>query len=250
MTPIKVGILEDDPIIGMSIVNDLESLGYLTTEIATDPEMALQMITEESPDIIIVDIMLGDGMDGIAFAKSIKFLNIPVIFATAYSDVATVKRAKEAEPAAYLVKPFNKNDLYAAIEVAMANYCARVKPGNKQVDLMKGTEDEIQYRINDAIFVKQGQYIRKVRYDDILFIESINTCLYIQTIDRRVVVRAGLSEYLQYLNSKKFCRVHRAFAVNMQKIDAIQTEHLLINNYEIPVGKMYRAQLMDSIKIF
>ena len=51
--------------------------------------------------------------------------NLPFIFITSHSDSATVERAKSVHPDGYLVKPFEKRDLYTSIEIAFSNFISK-----------------------------------------------------------------------------------------------------------------------------
>ena len=251
MTPIKVGILEDDIIIGMSIADDLQALGYVPV-LASDYDQAVELTETEKLDIMLVDIMLGEERDGIDFARFLQHKNIPVIFVTANSDSGIVARAKEARPAAYLLKPFDRNDLYTTIEVAIHNYCNREE--NQSGAVLENGEPEsgipsLQYRINDAIFIKQGQYLRKIPYSEILYLESDNSYLFIHTADRKMMVRASMASYLDYLGETSFCRVHRSFAIDLQHLESIHNDTVIIGGTEIPIGKIYRADLLNSLRI-
>jgi DNA-binding NarL/FixJ family response regulator len=84
---------------------------------------AIQMIAEESPDLIILDIELNDTRDGIELGEFVnKHHEIPIVILTANSDLRTIERAKPIRPAAFLVKPFKKEDLHSAVEIALSNH--------------------------------------------------------------------------------------------------------------------------------
>ena len=77
-------------------------------------------------DLVLLDINLEGEMDGIDIAKVINNnYKIPFIFITAYSDLATIERAKHTEPCAYVVKPYRKNDLLASITIGLYNFKGR-----------------------------------------------------------------------------------------------------------------------------
>src|SRR5690606_36513085 len=79
-----------------------------------------RLIEEEEPDLVIMDIQLADGDDGAQVAFELRqSLNIPSVFLTAYTDDATIERCKAAEPAGYLLKPFNLQLLKVTLEMAL-----------------------------------------------------------------------------------------------------------------------------------
>src|SRR6476659_1005538 len=145
MNKIKIGVVEDEVIIADSICAVLRQLGYDTTEPATSYSDALDMIENERPDMMLLDINLAGNKDGIQLAADIKTrYDLPFIFLTANSDSATVERAKVVEPPAYLVKPFNKNELFTSIEICLSNYTRQ-----KQKKVPEIT-DSTNFVINDA----------------------------------------------------------------------------------------------------
>ena len=113
-------IVEDEKIIALDLQRRLERFGYSVIGMAADGPEAINIARERSPDIILMDIMLAGGMDGIEAAKQIRAqLGIPVIFLTAYTDEKTLERAKEVEPFGYILKPFKERELYTTIDIAL-----------------------------------------------------------------------------------------------------------------------------------
>ena len=110
-------VVEDEIVIADNICMILEDLGYEVLEPAINYEEALETIKEDVPDLAILDIQLGGRRDGIDLAWKIKEdYSFPFIFLTSNADAATVERAKKVAPPSYLVKPFNKDDLFTSIE--------------------------------------------------------------------------------------------------------------------------------------
>ncbi len=87
---------------------------------AADGLEAISLAKDRSPDMILMDIMLAGSLDGIDAAKQIRAkFGIPVIFLTAYTDEKTLERAKEVEPAGYILKPFKERELCTTIDIAL-----------------------------------------------------------------------------------------------------------------------------------
>lgn len=122
----KILVVEDEMIVAMAIKKSLKNLGYDIVGHSTGGEDAVLKAGELKPDLILMDIRLKGEMDGIDAAERIKSLyEIPVIFLTAHSDLDTMQRAIKAEPAGYLVKPFNERELHTNIEMSL--YKSRIK---------------------------------------------------------------------------------------------------------------------------
>ncbi|MBF0473760.1 MAG: response regulator, partial [Nitrospirae bacterium] len=123
MAAIKVLVVEDDDIVAGMINSSLKRYGYETFGHATTGNDALQMIKENTPDLVLMDIVLNALMDGIDTAKIIqRDYDIPVIFLTGHTDEALINRAKEASPYGYIIKPFNFRELLTSIELAITRH--------------------------------------------------------------------------------------------------------------------------------
>ena len=117
---VRVMVVEDQVIVASDIKNRLEALGYEISCLCSEGSEAVEKAITEKPDIILMDIMLGVGIDGIETAKQIREVeSIPVIFLTAYEDDDTLERAKQTGPFGYILKPFDERDLRTSIEIAL-----------------------------------------------------------------------------------------------------------------------------------
>ena len=121
--PIKIIIVEDEPLIAEGIALHLKNSIFSVSAIAYDADEALQLLQTKTPDIAILDINLEGGKDGIQIAEYInKVCPMPFIYLTSYSDKAIMDRAKATSPSGFIVKPFNKNTLLASLEIAVSNF--------------------------------------------------------------------------------------------------------------------------------
>lgn len=116
----RVLIVEDEAIVALQLKYELMKLGYAVAGIAATGEQALKMVDEVCPDAILMDIHLQGGMDGIETARRVpRYLHVPLIYLTAYSEDATLNRAADTNPYGYLIKPFVDRELHATIKMAM-----------------------------------------------------------------------------------------------------------------------------------
>ena len=119
MTPPRVLVVEDEGIVAADIQECLARLSYSATAVTNGRE-ALKRISEFSPDLVLMDIVLPGAIDGIETALEIRSrFGIPVVFLTAHADDATLTRAKVAEPFGYIIKPFEEKGLHTIIELAL-----------------------------------------------------------------------------------------------------------------------------------
>ena len=122
----SIMVVEDEAIVGLEIADVMQRFGYKVPIVAMSGEEALRRMADTEIDVVIMDINLGEGIDGIDTANAIQnALEIPVVFLTAYSDDGTIKRAAEADSAVYLVKPFDPRELHAVVQTSLASFKKR-----------------------------------------------------------------------------------------------------------------------------
>lgn len=119
----KVLVVEDERIVALDLKMSLEEMGYVVSAMGASESDALRLATEHQPDMVLMDINLGAGGDGIHAARRIMTdLGIPVVYLTAYDTEETIDRANEVAPYGYLLKPVEMGDLHATIQVANARH--------------------------------------------------------------------------------------------------------------------------------
>jgi PAS domain S-box-containing protein len=126
-------VVEDELIIAKGIEKRLLTLGYSVAGIVQTGEAAVEMAVATSPDLVLMDICLHDGMDGVTAAQKIAGkVDIPVVYLTAYADPDTLERAKLTGPFGYIVKPFQDVTLKSAIEMALYKHRMEKKLRNSE----------------------------------------------------------------------------------------------------------------------
>jgi len=240
MNKIKILVVEDEIIIADNICETLSNLGYNALEPAISFTQALETLEQEKPDIAILDIQLSGKKDGVDLAWEIKEkYDIPFVFLTSNSDTHTIERVKKLDPPAFLVKPFNKEELFASIEIALHNF---VKTDSQEV-----LEDNLI--IKDSIFIKTKAAFEKIRFDEIVYLKSDHVYIELFTKSERVfVVRASMTSFIEKLPAN-FFRTHRSYIVNLNYLDFFSSSTVKIGDNEIPIGKVYRDELLKKIKI-
>ncbi|WP_421763255.1 response regulator [Ekhidna sp.] len=115
----KILVAEDSLIVNQHIKHALESGGHEVFSVYSGKE-AVTAAAEQTPNLILMDIMMETNSDGIDAAFEIKqSLDIPIIFLTALTDEPTIEKAKFSLPFGYVVKPFNEAELLSNIDVAL-----------------------------------------------------------------------------------------------------------------------------------
>lgn len=116
----KILLAEDDICSAHYLKQLLIQMGYEVTGVVQAGEEVIEKVAKEQPDLILMDISLGGKIDGISAAEKVHAqFDVPVIYLTAHTDDEIFERAKVTEPYAYLIKPFDINQLRHAIEIAL-----------------------------------------------------------------------------------------------------------------------------------
>jgi signal transduction histidine kinase len=118
-------VVEDERIVAMHLRQELTKLGYDVVGVVASGKQALEKVSELHPDVLLMDIHIEGEMDGIETAARLpEDLQIPVVFLTAYSEEATLARARAMKPYGYLVKPFAARELHATIQMSLERRAA------------------------------------------------------------------------------------------------------------------------------
>src|SRR6266496_1581653 len=121
-SPKRVLIAEDEALIRLDLREMLQEEGYEVVGEAADGEQAVTLAADLITDLVICDVKMPK-MDGITAAAQIASKRIaPVVILTAFSQRDLIERARDAGAMAYLVKPFQKRDLFPAIEMATSRF--------------------------------------------------------------------------------------------------------------------------------
>lgn len=120
MAETRILIVEDESIVAQGVATMLTRSGYVVAAIASSGEQAIQQATETRPDLVLMDIKLEGEIDGIEAADKIcAYLDVPVVYLTAYTDDEILERTKVTQPFGYIVKPCEDRELYSTIEMAL-----------------------------------------------------------------------------------------------------------------------------------
>ncbi|HNW58581.1 MAG TPA: sigma 54-interacting transcriptional regulator [bacterium] len=124
----RIYIVEDEAIIAMDLRDRLQAQDWEVVGLAFSAEQALPEIAALQPDLVLMDIILAGGMDGIEAAALIAARHeIPTIYITANADPATLQRAKLTEPLNYVIKPIDEKELQINLEMALYRHAAQKK---------------------------------------------------------------------------------------------------------------------------
>jgi two-component system, response regulator PdtaR len=138
MEPLRVLIAEDEALTRTILRARLEKLGHTVIAEAENGVQAVEAARANKPDVIIMDIRMPE-MDGIEAARRIVSEHpCAILFLTAFSEDALVEQAGEAGAIAYLMKPFRKEDLSPALEIAVKRF-RQIQSQSKEIGELKDT---------------------------------------------------------------------------------------------------------------
>ena len=246
--PIKILIVEDNVIIADDMQSMLEEIGYEIVDNVIVYEQAEEVLKTQQVDLVLIDIILASDKTGIDLGKHIREnYDIPFIFVTSNSDRATVENAKIVKPNGYLVKPFEQQDLYTSIEIALSNFTYGTSGVEKKEPVSDDNVAMSNSVLKDSIFVKKQHLYYRIQFGDIQFIKADNVYLEVNTVDKKFLVRSPLKDYLEKLPKNKFYRAHKSYIVNVDHIDAINSKDIMINNNLIPISKDFKEFIISAM---
>lgn len=243
MSNLKILIVEDDLIAALDLQEELTDLGYQVPKVASDYSEAITAFVEINPDLVLLDINLGNGSkkDGIEIAQKINNTSpkTPLIFLSAYSDKHYRQRAADIGYADYLIKPYNKTQLELTLE--------RVFRNHNNIEL---TEEKDCY--NDFLFIKEEHKYVRVDVNDIVYLKASGSSTFVYSEGKKRVVSTCLSDLLMQFNHAHLIRIHRSFGVNINKITGFMEGVVLVNylgkEQKITLGKKYKDAFFQLIK--
>ncbi|MGD1846599.1 MAG: LytR/AlgR family response regulator transcription factor [Salibacteraceae bacterium] len=245
MDRINILILEDQPLHAAKLELLLEEMEYGVLPPVDNVAEAIRVFHAASPDLLILDVMVHGEADGIDFANQLRNSDgshVPIIFLTSMNDNHTFDRAKETSPYAYLLKPVDRFSLQHAIELALMKTYAK-----REEQTTKALESALQSGHN--LFIKANKKLHKVRVQDIQVIEVEGRYCQLYTQDKKLLVRASLSQLLKKLPAEQFLQTHRNYLVNAEAIIDIELEDSVVNTAvkEVPISKNYRSLILKNL---
>ncbi|WP_109302603.1 LytTR family DNA-binding domain-containing protein [Aquimarina sp. AU474] len=205
---------------------------------------AAKSLRNTEPDILFLDIMLGDGT-GFDVLEIFPELKSKIIFVTASDEYAI--RAFKFAAIDYVLKPYSSEELGQAIDKAKK----QIQPNKERLNILKDTLSAPEQK-PDKISLHTLDKIIIVSLDDIIRCESDsnNTIFYLQD-GQKIFVTKTLKYFADMLKNYQFLRVHQSHLVNLQCISAfIKTDGgylMLKNGKNIPVSVRKKNEVMEIL---
>lgn len=246
MEKVKVLIVEDELLVAEEMRLLLEDEGFLVHEVVDNATSARRALAMYKVDIILLDIKIKGEEDGVSLAGYVKdTYSIPMIFVTSLYDKQVTERALLTRPSAYLIKPYNREELAVAIRLALHNFEKNFLPSG-----LSDSPEKSHYMLNEHIFIKDKNRFEKVDYNDILWAKAESSYVSIATnVKNYLLTSDTLGSLMVKIDRPSIIRVHRSFSVNLEKVDAIDGHQLCLGGKKIPIGKNYRTMLKMHFNI-
>lgn len=225
--------IDDEPLalkLISSYIKNTESLELAAT--FSNPVEALDFISTEDVDLIFLDIHMPELL-GTELAKSLN-KNQKIIFTTAFDKYAI--EGFKLQAVDYLLKPFSYEEFLKAVQKALKLFELEQKA--VQIDSNK-----------DFLFIKSEYKIRRINYDEILYIEGLKDYIkiYLKHNPRPILSLASLKSLEIKLPSEMFMRVHRSFIINLKQVETVERQHIIFGKEYIPVSDAHKEKFQQFL---
>jgi two-component system response regulator LytT len=226
--------IDDEPLALQLVTGYIEKTPDLRLAGKFDnPVDAADFLRENKVDLIFVDIQMPD-LTGIEFTRLLE-KGPKVIFTTAYEKYAL--EGYKLEIVDYLLKPFSYEEFLAAVRKA-----------RNLISLEQKAAIQVEAN-NEFLFLKSDYKIKRINFDDILYIEGLKDYVKVFTSsDARPVLSLTSLKLLETkLPADKFMRVHRSYIVNLEKINTIERSRIVFGKTYIPVSDQYKERFQGYL---
>lgn len=197
---------------------------------------ALSLLREQKIDLVFLDIRMPQ-LNGTDFLKTLKHPP-KVIFTTAFSEYAL--EGYELDIVDYLMKPIRFDRFIKAVNKAFDTQ------SNKAV--IEEIIPKESKTVESFVYFRADRKMVKVLLSDILYIESMKDYVKVMTSNKTIITKQSISSLETMLPEKKFLRIHRSYIVSVDKIKSFTHELIEVGAAEIPVGKLYRNQVLKTLE--
>ena len=225
---IKCIITDDEPFARKGLQGYVSQIDFLDLRGVCENALELNSLIKQEPvDLLFLDIEM-PYMTGIDFLK-----NLPtpprVIFTTAYEKYAL--QGFELEVLDYLLKPIPFDRF--------------LKSANKAFDYFR--QQQVPAPAEDYIFVKADSKLEKIQFADILFAEALENYVAIYTREKKIITHLTLKMLQEKLPASSFIQPHKSYLAAIDKINSIEGNILHIANYQVPISKYQKEEIMEKI---
>lgn len=198
-----------------------------------NPLDASEFIRENGVDLIFLDIQMPD-LTGTEFIRTME-KGAKVVFTTAWEKYAL--EGYKLDVVDYLLKPFSYEEFLVAVNKA-----------KKRLNMERQVKANIVAN-SRFLFLKSDYKIRRINFNDILYIEGLKDYVkvFTQNNPKPVLSLISLKALESKLPSEKFMRIHRSFIVNLERIEVIERSRIVFGKAYIPVSDQYKNKFQEFL---
>ncbi|WP_019990909.1 LytR/AlgR family response regulator transcription factor [Rudanella lutea] len=233
MTPLRILIVDNDPIDVIKLKVCIEELGHTWLAATDTVGQARDLILQEKPDLVICDLITNVDEGCMEVMELLETLMIPVLFATRYPQDKLYEKLTQRPMMGYMVKPVHR--------LSLRSYMELVYPNTRKLLEEQALRDRRFLLLRDL----QNKAV-KVSLSTIKWVSTQGNYCDIYTTEQRFVRKISLNKLLPELD-ERFVRVHYSYAVNMDFIDALDANMLYVGETAIPIGRSYKKGLMQLL---
>lgn len=234
----RVLIVDDEPLAINVIRRFLES--FENFEIAATAQNAIDafsIISKESIDVVFLDINMPT-MSGLDLIRNLK--NPPlVVITTAFREYAV--ESFDLEVIDYLVKPISLERFMNSI----SRIEKRLNESAPQVIIQDNSNTT--KKAKDHVFLKVDKRMVKVRFEEIVYIESLKDYVCVKTQTEKLINHNNLVSIAELLPEDDFVRIHRSYIIALSKVKAIEGNCVEIDGKLLPIGRNYQKHIKKLI---
>ncbi|MEP1032431.1 LytTR family DNA-binding domain-containing protein [Ekhidna sp.] len=215
-------VVDDEPLARAGIVGYIAKIPYLNC--MGEFNSAIDLLSEMealNPDLLFLDIEMPH-LTGLELIKNLKHPP-KVIFTTAYDQYAL--EGFELDVLDYLMKPISFDRFLKATERAKSFFKEQ----------------------NDSFFVKTDKRMERVKFNDILYLESMQNYVIIHCASKRLITHNTLKSIFDLLPKSNFSQIHKQYIVNNSRVSAIEGNQVLIQNVKLPISRSHRSGALNTI---
>ncbi len=227
MDRISCLIVDDEPLAVEILEEYIQKVPWLKLDGVMDSGLkAIDYMNKNTIDLIFLDIQMPD-LSGIQVAELLNN-KCDIVFTTAYHEYAI--EGFELAAKDYLLKPISFERFLKAVQRLKQNY------------------EEVGDTQSDYIFVKSEYKIKKIKLDEIQYIEGMKDYLRIVTRDEKTMTLQSFSKLIPALPEQKFVRVHKSFVVALDAVDSVEKGKVKIGEQFIPISETYKEDFSKLIQ--
>ncbi len=230
---INCAIIEDDELdrdIAEDFLSQIPFINHIGS--FSSPFDAMGTLKNGNIQLLLLDLDI-PVVNGLDFYKSLPIKPLCIII-TAHPEYAL--EGYEANVLDYIVKPLKFERLQKAVNLAKEYLEIKEKAALFDVSF----DDNI-------LSIKEGTTIIQLKTKDIIYLEALGDYTKIITSEKVYMTLLGLKLFIEKLPENKFLRIHRSFAVSVDKIRKLKDNELILDEIHLPVGKTFRRDVNNYL---